>query len=53
MYLWVYNANFLALTKEMADTFHQYLDPEHTVELPPEMVKRNLGHDFGFADYKN
>ena len=53
MYLWVYNANFLALTKTIADTFHKYLEPEKDVQLPPEMVTRPVGHDFGFGDYLN
>lgn len=53
MYLWVYNANFLALSKTMAEILHQHLEPEREVQLPPEMVTRPMGHDFGFQDYKN
>ena len=53
MYLWVYNANFLALIKEMAGLIHDYLDPDKDYVLPPEMVSRPIGHDFGFADYGN
>lgn len=53
MYLWVYNANYLAVIKDIAETFHQYMDSEKALKLPPEMVSRPKGHDFGFADYKD
>ena len=53
MYLWVYNANFLALTKTIADIFHKYFEPEKAAQLPPEMMTRPIGHDFGFGDYIN
>ena len=51
MYLWVYNANCLEFTKTIADMFHKHLEPEKELALPPEMVTRRVGHDFGFADY--
>ena len=31
--------------------FHKHLEPEKELALPPEMVTRRVGHDFGFADY--
>jgi len=52
-YLWVYDANFLEFTKTIADIFTKHLEPGVVKELPPEMVKRRFGQDFGFTDYIN
>ena len=52
-YLWVYDANFLEFTKTIADILTRHLEPDVLKELPPEMVKRRFGHDFGFSDYVN
>lgn len=52
-YLWAFDANFLEFTKAIADTFRANLEPEKEFTLPPEMVSRPFGHDFGFADYQN
>ena len=52
-YLWVFDANFLEFIKAIADIFRQNLEPEKEYQLPPEMVTRRLGHDFGFGDYIN
>lgn len=53
MYLWVYNANFLDFTKTIADVLSKHLQPGKEIPLPPEMVTRRIGHDFGFGDYIN
>lgn len=52
-YLWVYDANFLEITKAIADVFHEVFEPEVHKELPPEMVTRPKGNDFGFGGYIN
>jgi hypothetical protein len=52
-YLWVYDANFLEITKTIADVFHEVFEPEVHKELPPEMVTRPKGNDFGFGGYIN
>ena len=50
-YLWIFDANFLELTKAIADHFRKYLSPGAEAPLLPEMKERQLGHDFGFGDY--
>lgn len=50
-YLWIFDANFLEFTKALAENIHDVLDPEKELVLPPEMVARQFGHDFGFGDY--
>ena len=52
-YLWVYDANFLEITKSIADVFNEAFEPEVHKELPPEMVTRPKGRDFGFGGYVN
>jgi hypothetical protein len=42
---------FMSITKEIADSIHRVLEPEVDVPLPPEMVTRHEGHDFGMDDY--
>lgn len=51
--LFVFENTFLAFTKQIADVFNHAFEPDISKPLPPEMVKRNLGHDFGMADYVN
>jgi len=50
-YLFVFNATFLEFAKQLADTFNWAFEPEIEKQLPPEMVTRPIGHDFGMADY--
>lgn len=52
-FVWVYDANFLEITKAIADVFNEAFEPEVVKQLPPEMVTRRVGHDFGFSDYIN
>jgi hypothetical protein len=52
-WLWIFDANFLEFTKAIADNFCAVLEPGKEYHLPPEMVNRPLGHDFGFGDYVN
>ena len=50
-YVWMSDNRFMSITKEIADSMHRVLEPEVDVPLPPEMVTRNEGHDFGMDDY--
>ncbi len=50
-FVYIYNSNFLEVIKTMADTFHQVFEPEREIQLPPEMLTRQIGHDFGMNDY--
>ena len=50
-YVWVYDAAFLAITKDLADVFNEAFEPDVHKALPLEMLERRKGHDFGFADY--
>ena len=50
-YLWMSDNRFMSITKEIADSIHRVLEPEVDVPLPPEMVTRHEGHDFGMQDY--
>ena len=38
---------------DLLDVFNEAFEPEVKKELPPEMVTRRKGHDFGFGDYIN
>ena len=50
-FVWVYDAAFLAITKDVADVLNEAFEPDVHKDLPPEMLERRKGHDFGFADY--
>ena len=50
-YIWVFDNRFLATIKSIAEKFHEVLEPEKTLVIPPEMLKRPKGHDFGMDDY--
>jgi hypothetical protein len=52
-FVWVYDANYLEIIQAIADVFNEAFEPEVVKQLPPEMVSRPLGHDFGFGDYVN
>ena len=52
-YLWIFNSGYLDVAKTIADVFNEAFEPEVKKELPPEMVTRRKGHDFGFGDYIN
>ena len=52
-WLWIFDANFLEFTKALSDIIRETIEPEKKFELPPEMVSRQYGYDFGFQDYIN
>lgn len=51
--LFVFENTFLAFTKQIADSFNHAFEPEIEKQLPPEMLKRRIGNDFGMSDYIN
>ena len=51
--VWLYDARFLSIIKSMSEKLHDTLEPEKALVLPPEMVTRPKGKDFGMADYVN
>lgn len=50
-FVWMYENNHISVIKDIADTLHATLEPEKTVEVPAEMLKRQPGKDFGMQDY--
>ena len=52
-YLWIFNSGYVDVAKTIADVFNEAFEPEVRKVLPPEMVERRKGHDFGFSDYIN
>ena len=49
--LYVFSNTFLALAKSIADVFNHAFEPDIEKQLPLEMLKRPIGHDFGMTDY--
>jgi hypothetical protein len=45
------DARYGAIIKALADGINAILEPEVEKQLPPEMVTRVEGHDFGMQDY--
>ncbi|MBR5860363.1 MAG: hypothetical protein IKY71_03355, partial [Bacteroidaceae bacterium] len=50
-FIWIYDSRYLAIAKDLADSFHNVLEPEREQVTPPEMLKRPEGKDFGMQDY--
>lgn len=51
--LYVFSNTFLALAKSIADVFNHAFEPDVEKQIPPEMLSRCIGHDFGMGDYVN
>ena len=49
----VFNAEFLSTTKTLAEVFTRNFEPGVEKPIPPEMLDRRKGHDFGMQDYVN
>ena len=49
--VWLYDARFLSIIKSLSEKLHDTLEPEKPLVIPPEMLKRPKGHDFGMDDY--
>lgn len=50
-FVWMFDNRFLHIIKTLADGINEVLEPEVAKVLPPEMVKRVKGKDFGMNDY--
>ena len=50
-FIWVYDSRYLSIAKDLADAFHNVLEPERALVTPPEMLVRPEGKDFGMQDY--
>ena len=50
-FVWMFNDKYLAVIKDLAETLHTTLEPERELVLPPEMLARPEGKDFGMQDY--
>ena len=50
-FIWIYDSRYLAIAKDLADAFHNVLEPERSLITPPEMLSRPEGKDFGMQDY--
>ena len=50
-FVYIFNNTFLNVIKTIADVFNYAFEPDVQKTLPPEMVTRRKGHDFGMRDY--
>jgi hypothetical protein len=50
-FVYIFNNTFLNVIKTIADVFNYAFEPDVQKQLPPEMVSRRKGHDFGMRDY--
>lgn len=50
-FVWMFETNRVAVVKSLADGLNAYLEPEVDKTLPPEIVTRPEGKDFGMQDY--
>lgn len=51
MYVWMIDNRYVDIIKTVSDGLNEVLEPEVAKVLPPEMVKRIVGKDFGMDDY--
>ena len=52
-FVYVFNNTFLNFIKTLAEVFNYAFEPEVQKQLPPEMLERQKGKDFGMSDYVN
>lgn len=50
-FVWLSDFRRMATIKALADGINAIIEPEVEKQLPPEMVTRVEGHDFGMQDY--
>lgn len=50
-FVYMFDNRYLQVIKDLAESFHQTLEPERPLVIPAEMLKRNNGKDFGMQDY--
>lgn len=50
-FVWMFDSRYLAVIKTIADTLNSNIEPEKAKELPPEMLTRQSGKDYGMNNY--
>jgi hypothetical protein len=50
-FVWMFDNRYMSVTKDLAEAFHNVLEPERELVTPPEMNVRPEGKDFGMQDY--
>ena len=50
-YVWMFDNRYMSVIKDLAETFHNTLEPERELVIPAEMLVRPEGKDFGMQDY--
>ena len=50
-FVWMFDNRYMSVIKDLAETFHNVLEPERELVIPTEMLKRPEGRDYGMQDY--
>ena len=50
-FVWMFEPNRVAVIKTLADSLNAVLENDVQKTLPPEIVNRPVGKDFGMQDY--
>ncbi|MBR3855046.1 MAG: hypothetical protein IKM65_02685 [Bacteroidaceae bacterium] len=50
-FVWMFDSRYLAVIKTIADTLNSNIEPKKAKELPPEMLTRQSGKDYGMNNY--
>lgn len=50
-FVWMFDNRYMAVIKSLADEMSKVLEPGIDKPIPPEMLSRPLGKDFGMQDY--
>lgn len=52
-FVWMFDNRYMAIIKSLAEEMSKVLEPDIEKPIPPEMLKRIIGKDFGMQDYIN
>ena len=50
-FVWMFDDRYMSIIKALADSFNRILEPNIEKFIPPEMLSRPMGKDFGMQDY--
>ncbi len=50
-FVWMFDSRYLAVIKTFADKLNNNIEPEKAKEIPPEMLTRQSGRDYGMNNY--
>lgn len=50
-FVWMFDDRYMSIIKALADSFNRILEPNIEKLIPPEMLSRPMGKDFGMQDY--